>query len=146
MEDDSELMDLDNLPDSDADFDKGSEAISDIRPAAPKNSDKLKTAKSKSLNEAEISSLFTKADWDAIQRNKEFNAMSDAEKVIELQRRLKEAMVRACTAETELRNLQTYHDNLNYHKDGIIKNLEARLADAETQVAELEALYCAGVK
>jgi len=86
--------------------------------------------------------LLSKAEEEAVERNKAFNAMSPDEKVTELHRQLKDERFRACTAESELTRLQQYHDNLIYHKDGIIKNLESRLANAEARVEELEALYC----
>ena len=84
--------------------------------------------------------LLTKAEQDAIQRNKEFNALSDSEKVMELQRQLKEERARAVTAESELARLKELRQNDNFHKDGIINNLQARLDEAETRVDELEAL------
>ena len=80
-------------------------------------------------------------DRKAIKRNEEFAAMSDAEKVTELQSRLKEALKRAATAESELSRLKDVHHNLVYHSDSNIKNLQARLDMAEARVAELEALH-----
>jgi len=85
--------------------------------------------------------MFSKADLEADRRNKEFHAMSDADKVVELKRQLKHERTRAATAETELARLKEFHDNLIYHKDGAIKNLQTRLDTAEARVYELEALY-----
>jgi len=84
--------------------------------------------------------MFSKADLEADRRNKEFHAMSDADKVAELKRQLKHERTRAATAETELARLKEFHDNLIYHKDGAIKNLQTRLDTAEARVHELEAL------
>jgi len=72
--------------------------------------------------------------------------MSDAEKVEELQRRLKEALKRAAIAESELSRLKELRHNDNCHKDSNIKNLQARLAIAEARVAELEVLHGSDIK
>jgi len=84
--------------------------------------------------------LLSKTDEEAIERNKKFNAMSDAEKVTELQQQLKKERSRAATAESELARLKELRHNDIYHKDGIIANLQARLDTAEARVEELEAL------
>ena len=96
----------------------------------------------KSYETFKMAGLLSKADEDAIQRNKEFNAMSPTAKVKELQRQLKEERVRAVRAESELANLKDLHHNAVYHKDSIINNLEARLTEAEARIQELESLYC----
>ena len=127
------------------------EADADVKPEPKpaKNSDKPKpsppksstTSTSKPPSQEKINSLLSKADLEAIQRNNEFHAMSDAEKVEELERRLKKEGKRAAIAETELARLKDVHHNAVYHKDSIIKNLQARLDMAEARVAELEALH-----
>ena len=80
-----------------------------------------------------------KFDEEAIQRNREFNAMPPEEKVEELQRQLKEQRVRAVRAESELSDLKAFHKNSVYHKDGIIENLSARLENAEMLLDEARA-------
>ena len=82
----------------------------------------------------------SKADLEAVERNMRFNAMSAEEKVVELQRQRKEESIRAITAESELKRLKEFHDNLNYHKDGIIANLQKRLDKAEAYAGETEKL------
>ena len=86
--------------------------------------------------------LLSKSDEEAIQKIQEFNAMSPLQKVEELKRRLKEERIRANHAESELARLKELRHNDVYHKDGIIKNLTERLADAEARILELEAKYC----
>jgi len=102
--------------------------------------DEPKSSTSTFPTEAEAKGLLSKSDLEAIERNKKFNAMSDAEKVEELQRRLKEERKRATIAESELSRLRDFHKNAVYHKDGIIANLSARLETAEARVEELEAI------
>ena len=111
-------------------------------PPAP-NPDVVKKPKDKAQPSASSypMGLLSKAEEEAVERNKKFNAMSDAEKVTELQRLLKEEKTRAATAESELARLKEHHQNLIYHKDGAIANLQARLDAAETKVEELKALY-----
>jgi hypothetical protein len=86
--------------------------------------------------------LLSKADEEALERNKAFNALSPQKKVIELQRQLKEERVRATRAESELARLKELRHNDVFHKDGIINNLRERLTDAEARIKELEDLYC----
>lgn len=83
--------------------------------------------------------LFSKKDLIAIERNKQFHAMPPEEKVVELQRQLKEERIRATNAESELSMLKELHHNAVYHKDGIIENLQARLDIAETLLDEARA-------
>lgn len=83
--------------------------------------------------------LLTPAEEEAAQKIREFNAMTSDEKVVELQRQLKVERARAAHAESELARLKELRHNDNFHKDGIIKNLEQRLFDAEARVQELEA-------
>ena len=143
------IKDEDELPD-----DSQSNTPADTKSKPTKNNDKPKSSTSepskasttKSLSKAEGNSLLSKKDLEAIKRNEEFAAMSDAEKVTELQSRLKKALKRAATAESELSRLKEIHHNLTYHSDSNIKNLQARLDMAETRVAELEALYCPDAK
>ena len=80
----------------------------------------------------------SKSDEEAAQRIKEFNALSPQEKITELQRQLKEERARAAHAESELARLKELRQNDVYHRDGIIANLTARLADAEARIDELE--------
>jgi len=86
--------------------------------------------------------LLSKADEEAIERNKAFNALSPQKKVVELQRQLKEERARAARAESELERLKELRHNDVFHKDGIINNLKERLAEAEARIKELEDLYC----
>jgi ParB family chromosome partitioning protein len=109
------------------------EKAAEDKPAAKNNKPKPAT---------DPAALFTKAEQEAIKRNTAFHAMSDAEKVTELQRQLKETKTRAATAESELARLKELRHNDIYHKDGIIENLSARLEIAEARVAELEASRC----
>ena len=108
----------------------------------PETNEKPKASKPKGKNKSsappDTTGLFSKSDEEAIERNRKFNAMSDAEKVVELQQRLKEANVRAAHAESELARLKELRHNDVYHKDGIIANLSARLEAAEARVEELE--------
>jgi len=106
----------------------------------PKQSEPKSPATAKDPTEAQLKSVFSEAELEADRRNKEFHAMSDADKVVELKRQLKEERKRAATAESELARLKEYHDNLIYHKDGAINNLQARLDAAEARIHELEAL------
>ena len=96
----------------------------------------------KSYERLNTAGLLSKADEEAIQRNKEFEAMPPMAKVKELQRQLKEERVRAVRAESDLANLKDIHRNAVYHKDSIINNLQARLEQAEARIQELETLYC----
>jgi ParB family chromosome partitioning protein len=97
-----------------------------------------KELRSKKSDSSGTRGALSKSDLATIERNKAFDAMSDAEKVVELQRQLKEVQMRANTAEMKLEDLKKVHHNAVYHKDGIINNLEMRLADAEARVEELE--------
>ena len=83
----------------------------------------------------------SKADEEAILRNKAFNALPPEEKIKELQRQVREERARAAQAESELARLKELRHNDVYHKDGIIKNLTERLADAEARIEELEQQY-----
>ena len=83
-----------------------------------------------------------KAQEAAVERNNRFRALSPDEKVVELQRQIKEARARACTAEADLARLKELRHNDVYHRDGIIANLKMRLENAEARVQELERLYC----
>ena len=85
--------------------------------------------------------VLSKADEEAAQRNKEFNALPPEEKIVELQRQLKEERVRAAHAISELARLKELRHNDVYHRDGIIENLKSRLAAAEARVEELEKRY-----
>ena len=133
---------------------KPAENSDKAKPSAPASTSKPSVSKpsaskpssSKPPSQEKINSLFSKADLEAMKRNEEFAAMSDAEKVEELQRRLKEALKRAAIAESELSRLKELRHNDNYHKDGNIRNLQARLDMAEARVAELEALHGSGSK
>lgn len=87
------------------------------------------------------SGVLSKADEEAAQRNKEFNALPPEEKIVELQRQLKEERVRAAHAISELARLKELRHNDVYHRDGIIENLKSRLAAAEARVEELEKRY-----
>ncbi|MCL2386553.1 MAG: hypothetical protein FWC89_03280, partial [Defluviitaleaceae bacterium] len=134
----------DELPD-----DSQSNVSTNAAPKPAKSNDKPKSSTSKSSKasasksplETEINSVLSKKNIEAIKRNEEFAAMSDAEKVEELQCRLNEALKRAAIAESELSRLKDVHHNLAYHSDSNIKNLQARLDMAEARVAELEALH-----
>jgi ParB family chromosome partitioning protein len=119
----------------DADASPEPETETEAKPKASKPS-----CKNKSSAVPNTAGLLSKADEAAAQRLKEFNAMSDAEKVTELQRQLKEERVRVANAESELTRLKELRQNEIYHKDGIIQNLQERLNTAEARVDELEAL------
>ena len=82
--------------------------------------------------------LLSKSDEEAMQKNKDFNALSPQDKIKELQRQLKEERARATHAESELARLMELRQNDIYHKDGIISNLTERLAEAEARIVELE--------
>jgi len=82
--------------------------------------------------------LLSKSDEEAVQKIKDFNALSPQDKIKELQRQLKEERARAAHAESELARLTELRQNDVYHKDGIIENLKARLAEAEARIEELE--------
>jgi hypothetical protein len=127
----SEIIETD--VEADADYQEGDEAEADeitVHPDEPPKTDKPPAG------------LLSKADEEAIERNKAFNALSPQKKVIELQRQLKEERARAAHAESELERLKELRHNDIFHKDGIINNLRERLADAEARVKELEDLYC----
>jgi hypothetical protein len=116
-------------------------------PPKPNNAQKSKEKpKPSSQPSTHSNGLLSKADEEAIERNEKFAAMSDAEKVEELQSQLKKERTRAATAESELARLKELRHNDNYHKDGIIANLQTRLDTAEARVDELEALYCSDAK
>ena len=109
--------------------------------------------KQKSPDDPKAPTPISKADQEAMRRNAEFHAMTTEEKVVELQRRLHEACVRATHAESELSDLKIYYKNIVYHKDGNINNLMAQLENAEAllekavaRVKELERLYCSDTK
>jgi hypothetical protein len=117
--------------------------------AAKQSSDSVSTTDKSTKNEPatktespqkpyNTAGLLSKADEEAIQRNKAFNAMSPQEKITELQRQLKEECIRANKAESELTDLKALRRNELYHKDGIIENLRNRLADAEARLEKLE--------
>jgi len=93
-------------------------------------------------SQEEMNKYLSKADIAALERNAAFRALSDAEKVVELQKQIKEQRARARGAEMELGMLKQYSDNQLYHKNGIIDNLKARLKDAEARIYELESKYC----
>jgi len=114
------------------------EAIPEKEPA---NSDSKKELKKKSPKASDMDALFSKSDLEAMQRNREFNAMSPDDKIIELKRQLKEERTRAATAESELARLKELRHNDIYHRDGIIDNLRNRLIKAEARVDELEKLH-----
>jgi len=85
---------------------------------------------------------------EAVERNIAFAKMTDAEKVVEIQRQLREERTRAAAAESELSRLKDELHNAVYHRDGIIKNLETRnenletaLAAANARIKELEEKY-----
>ena len=129
--------DLEDAVTDEPEIDTAERKTNTTKPDKPQKS----SGKSKSA-ESYPAGLLSKADEEAIERNRKFHAMSDAEKVEELQRKLKEERKRAATAESELTRLKEFHGNAIYHKDGIIANLSARLKTAEARVEELEALYC----
>jgi len=120
--------------------DSTSDAV--VEPQKPNNTQKSKEKpKPSSQPSTHPNGLLSKADEEAIERNEKFAAMSDAEKVEELQSQLKKERTRAATAESELARLKELRHNDNYHKDGIIANLQTRLDTAEARVDELEALH-----
>ena len=135
-EDVSHDADTDGVPGEAGSWDAESEQGS--QPEPPKASDKKKHSDNAAAP-AYPAGMLSKSDEEAIERNRVFNAMSPDEKVVELKRQLKYERVRANTAESELARLKELRHNDNYHKDGIIQNLESRLERAEARVRELEA-------
>ena len=123
--------------DSDLDIEYEVETISESTGVSETNKNHRKP---EVHDKTETPSLLSKSDQEAIERNKAFNAMSPLEKIEELQRQLKEERARAAHAESELARLKELRHNDVYHKDGIINNLKARLAEAEARVRELEGL------
>ena len=120
------------------------DATPDNAPDAPKDktsAPKL-SEKKKAVDDAAALAIFSKADQEAILRNREFNAMSPEEQVVELKRQLKEERVRAIHAESELSRFKELRHNEVYHKDGIIENLKKQLANAFERIKELEEKYC----
>jgi hypothetical protein len=90
-------------------------------------------------------SYFSKQDREAMQKIKEFAAMSNEEKIVELQRRLKEERARAAHAESELSRVKDILHNTTYHGNANIENLKMQIASrdkalekAEARIKELE--------
>ena len=88
---------------------------------------------------------FSEQDKAAMQRNIDFAAMPAEEKVVELQRQLKEERARAARAESELTRLKELRHNDNMHNEANINNLKMQikvlddaLTEAEARVKEFE--------
>ena len=120
------------------------DAAPEDAPAVPKykESTHKPSDKKKDVDDATALAIFSKADQEAILRNREFNAMPPEEQVVELKRQLKEERVRAIHAESELSRFKELRHNEVYHKDGIIENLKKQLANAFERIKELEEKYC----
>ena len=125
-----------------ADYDIQEDSESNNVEEFPSSTVSPSVSKRKSAKMPDIEALMSKEDKAAVEKIREFHAMTPEEKVYELQCRLKEANARASRAESELSNLKDFHNNAVYHKDGIIDNLKARLTDAEARIKELEEKYC----
>ena len=83
-------------------------------------------------------SYMSKQDNEALRKIQEFAAMSPEEKIVELQKQLKEERARAAGAESELSRLKELRHNDNLHNNANIENLKMQLKSLET---ELEAAY-----
>ena len=75
---------------------------------------------------------------EAVSKRLEFDALSPEGKIEELQRQLKEARVRANSAEIDLAREKELRQNIEYHLGGTIELLKNQLASAEARIAELE--------
>ena len=76
----------------------------------------------------------SKQDKEALRKIQEFAAMSPEEKVVELQKQLKEERARAAEAESELSRLKELHHNDNLHNNANIENLKMQLKSLETEL------------
>ncbi|GHV33161.1 hypothetical protein FACS18949_06360 [Clostridia bacterium] len=102
-------------------------------PQKPKLSDREK--------EERAMAMLSPKEREAVERNNAFAAMSPDEKIIDLQRQLREERCRAVTAETELERLKVELHNATMHRDGTIHSLENQLENAYARIAELEVKY-----
>jgi ParB family chromosome partitioning protein len=130
-----------NAPDEIIDeLDKGKRTISGTYEEL-RAKEKPKTSRKDNIkyDKEKTDKYFSKSDLEIMERNKQFSTMPPEEKVVELQRQLKEERIRATQAESELSTLKDLHHNAVYHKDGIINNLQARLEKAETLLDEARA-------
>lgn len=101
--------------------------------------------RTKPVSEEKLLSRLSPKDRENVRKLQEFNAMSAEEKVVDLQRQLKEMRVRAVTAESDLASLKERYEISVDHKDSIIESLKrqnAELSDAldaaNNRWAELE--------
>jgi len=74
----------------------------------------------------------------AVSKQLEFDALSPEDKIAELQRQLKDARVRANSAEIDLAREKELRQNAENHLGATIESLRNRLAAAEARIAELE--------
>jgi ParB family chromosome partitioning protein len=88
---------------------------------------------------AKAEALFSEQDREAIRKNREFDAMSPADKITELQRQLKAERARAATAESELAREKELHHNTAYHKESTITNLQIQIEELSKALEAAEA-------
>ncbi|GHU90020.1 hypothetical protein FACS1894202_09150 [Clostridia bacterium] len=106
--------------------------------ATPKCEPPKKQKLSDKEKEERAMAMLSPKDREAIERNNAFAAMSPNEKIIDLQRQLREERCRAVTAETELERLKVDLHNAVMHRDGTIHSLERQLENAHARIKELE--------
>jgi ParB family chromosome partitioning protein len=83
---------------------------------------------------------YSEKEKHAARKLREYNAMTPAEKIVELERQLREERARAATAESELAMLRENHGIAVDHKDSIIEFLKQHNAEL------IEALEAANKK
>jgi ParB family chromosome partitioning protein len=148
-EDFDEESEYDDLPEAETKTEKDSKpAPKAEKPPKAESKPKRSLLGSKSISdvpEEELLKLFSKKDIETMRKAEEFNAMSPEEKVVELQRQLKEMLSRAMEAESERDTLKYEYGIKADHKDSIIDSLKRRNAElcealdaAEKRIAEME--------